>query len=144
MNLQNCLTIFALWKRNSYTSVKSSRSKQSRIQNIRAVGCCQNNNIGLAIKAIHFHQNLVQSLLAFIMTATHTRATLTTHGINLINKDNAWSIFLSLRKQISHSTSTNTNKHFHKFRTGDREEWHASLTGNSTSQHSLARTWITD
>src|SRR5699024_924179 len=40
------------------------------------------------------------------MASTKTRSTLTTHCVNLINKDNTWRVLLRILKQISYTRST--------------------------------------
>src|ERR1700722_2628250 len=78
------------------------------------------------------------------MTTTHTTTSASTNGVYFIDKDNTWSIFLSLGKQVSDSAGTNTDKHFNEFRTGNAKERHISLTSNRSRQHSFAGTWWTD
>src|SRR5699024_6626130 len=62
------------------------------------------------------------------MASTKTRSTLTTHCVNLINKDNTWRVLLRILKQISYTRSTNTNEHFHKVCTTDCNERCSSFT----------------
>ena len=48
--------------------------------------------------------------------------------VNLINKDNTGSLFLSLGKQVSDFGSAHTHKHFHEFGTGHGEKGHISFS----------------
>ena len=78
------------------------------------------------------------------MTTPHTSAAMTANSINLIDKDNAGSIFLALHNQITNPTGANANKHFDEVRSGDRKEWYASFTGDGSAQQSFTSTWSTD
>ena len=56
--------------------VKPSRTQQRRVQNIRPVRRSQNDHTLRPTEAVHFHQQLVQGLLFFIMAAAQAGATL--------------------------------------------------------------------
>ncbi|MOA22696.1 hypothetical protein D3C78_1432720 [compost metagenome] len=68
------------------------------------------------------------------MPAAKTCATLTTHCINLINKNNTWSFLLRIFEQITHTGCTDTDKHLNEVRTGNRKERNACLTSYRTSE----------
>ena len=81
----------------TYLSVKATRSQQSSIKHIRSVGGCQHNDTGVALKAVHLCQQLVDGLLPLIIASTHASTSLSAHSINLINEDNAWCLGLCLQ-----------------------------------------------
>ena len=82
-----------------YLTIKSARSQQSSIQNIRSVGGSQDNDSCVALKAIHLCQQLVDGLLTLIIATTHASTTLSANSINLINEDNARRLSLCLQQQ---------------------------------------------
>ena len=100
MNLQNCFTACKIRKLNRNTTVKTARTGKRRVKGFRTVGCCQNDNAVVALKAIHLCQQLVQCLLTFIIAANLT-VTFFTNGINFINEYNTWCFFLRLLKKIT-------------------------------------------
>ena len=63
---------------------------------------------------------------------------MTTDGIDLINEDNARSVFLALLEQITHAARANAYEHFDEVRTGDREERHISFAGDGARKQRLA------
>lgn len=142
MNLENFLTAFQIRKLYRNTSVKTSGTKQSRIKGIRAVGCSQDYNTLGAVKAIHFGKQLVQGLLTLIISACEASAvTLLTDGIDLVNEYDTGSLLIGLLKQVTNLGSTHTNKHFHKFRTGDGEERDLCFSCNCLGKQGLTGTW---
>ena len=130
MNLENLFTALYVGKTDTNFPIKSTGTKQRRIQNIRAVRCRDNDDPFLRIKTIHLNKKRVQSLLALIMTTAHTVPTVTTYRINLIDKNKAGSTFPTLLKHVTHTGSTNTYKHFNKIRSTDRKEGYLRFTGN--------------
>src|SRR5262245_18740617 len=88
---------------NNYLTIESARTKQSRVEHVGTVGCGNDNYIRVGFKAVHFYQNLVERLLAFIVSSTQARTALATDRVYFINEDNARRILLGLLKQIAHA-----------------------------------------
>ena len=114
MNFQNSFAIFALWQADRHVPVKAAWPEQCRIKHISPVGRRDYNHIGVSLEAVHLYQNLIQCLLALIMTAAHTAAAFAPDGVNLINKNNRWRVFLGLLEKVAHTAGANANKHFNK------------------------------
>ena len=134
MYLQDLLATFYIGAIHRYLTVKTARTQQSRVQNIRTVGSRQNNNAFVAVETIHFHQQLIQRLFPLIMAAAHASAALTAYGIDFIDKDDTGRIFLGLFKQIADTGSPHAHKHFHKVGPADAEERHTGLSGYRPGQ----------
>jgi hypothetical protein len=94
---------YTLWQTNHHTAVKTPRAKQRWVQHIGSVGSGKHYDVLPLFEPIHFYQNLVECLFAFIMTTTHTTAASATNGVNFIHKYYARCIFLCLRKQVTHA-----------------------------------------
>ena len=84
-------------------SVETSGTQQSRVKDIAAV-CRRHYDNGVVLgKAVHFNKELVQGLLALVMTAAETRASLTSYCVDLINEDDRRSFLLRLLEQVAHT-----------------------------------------
>ena len=93
---------------------QKKEAEESRIEDIRSV-CCRNNyNAFHSVKSIHFHKQLVESLFTLIIPSSHSSTSTPTYGIYFVYEYYARSVLSSLLKHVSHSTGTNTNKHFHE------------------------------
>src|SRR5581483_1789241 len=103
VNLQNAFTTAHVWTRDDDTSIKSTGSKQRRIQNVRTVRRSDQDNAIVRFKAIHFDEQLIKSLFALIVTTAQARAAMTTDGVNLIDEDDAGRILLALLEQVAHA-----------------------------------------
>src|SRR5699024_5911513 len=86
------------------------------------------------------HQQLVERLLTLIMSAASARATLPSHGINLIDEDNTRTVFLRLLKQVTHARGTNADEHFHEVGAGDGIKRYAGLTRNGAGKQGFTST----
>ena len=112
---------------------------QCGVKGLRTVRCRQDDDTRIALKAIHFREQLVQGLLPFVVSAVAgTCASLLTDCIDLIDEDDAGCLLLGLLEQVTDLGSAHADEHLHEFRSGHREERYICLTGNRLCQHGLA------
>ena len=76
MHFQDEFTATNIGQRYDYLAIKSARSQQRRIQNVRPVGGCDNDDAFGAFETIHLNQHLIQGLLTLIVPTTETSATM--------------------------------------------------------------------
>ena len=128
MNLQDLFSSLQIRQFHRDSPVKTSRTKEGRIQGIRTVGRCQDDNTFRTVKSIHLGQQLVQCLLSLIVAAD-IAVTLFTDRINLIDKYDTRCFFVRLFEQVTHFCGTHTYEHLHELRSGDGEKRYVCLTG---------------
>merc|ERR1719199_1410500 len=119
-------------------SIEAARPQERRVEDVSAVGRGDHDDSGVALEAIHLGEDLVESLLALVVAAALSTATLAAHSIDLVDEDDARSVLLGLSEEIAHARSANSNKHLHELGAGHREEGHSGLARNSTSEERLA------
>ncbi len=122
-----------------HAAVKAPRPQQRGIQHVRPVGGRHQDHAVIRFKAVHLHQQLVQRLLALIVSAAQSGAAMTPHRVNFIDEDDAGSILLALLKQVADAACAHAHKHLHKVRARNREERHIGLAGHCTRKQRLAR-----
>ena len=54
---------------NDYAAIEAAGPQQRRIEHVRAVGSGHQDHAFVRFEAVHFHQQLVQGLLALIVAA---------------------------------------------------------------------------
>ena len=86
---------------------------------------------------VHLHQQLVEGLLAFVVTATQTGAALTTDGIDLIDENDARRVLLGLLEQIANPGCADADEHLDEVRAGDGEKGHPGLACDGAGQQRL-------
>ena len=123
---------------NRDLAVEPPRTQQRRIEDVRPVGGGDQDHAAAYVEPVHLDQQLVEGLLAFVVAAAHTGATVPTHGIDLVNEDDCGRILLSLLEQIADPGGADTDEHLHEVRAGDRIERHSSLAGDGSRQQRLA------
>ena len=138
MNLEDGLTLVQARQINVDFTVETTGTEQGTIQHINTVGSCKDDDTTVGTEAVHLCKEGIQGILTFIVTA-HGRvlAAGTTHGINLIDEDNAWRLFLSLSEEVANTGCTDTHKHFNEVGTAHREEWYTCFTSYSLCQERL-------
>ena len=77
---------------------------------------------------------MVEGLLALVVTAAISAATVTANGIDLVDKDNARGLPLGLLKHIAHPRRAHTDKHLDKVGARNGEKWHFGLARDRLSQ----------
>ena len=140
VDLQDLLAALEVGQLHGHPAVKAAGAGQGRVKGFGSVGGGQNDDTGVALKTVHFGQQLVQGLLALIVAAVLAAAALLANGIDLINKHNAGRFLLGLLEQVAHLGGTHAHEHLHELGAGDGEEGHVGLTGHSLGQHGLAGT----
>ena len=138
MNLEDFLPALQVRQLHRHPAVKASGTGQGGVKGFRAVGSCQNDDAGVALKAVHLGEQLVQGLLPFVVAAHAAGVSFLADGIDLVYEHDAGSFFFCLLKQIAHLGSTHAHEHLHKFGAGHGEEGHVCFACNSLCQHGLA------
>ena len=134
MHFQNLFATADIRQTDHNLTVKAAWTQQRRVKNVRTVGCRDNDDTFVTLEAVHLNQHLVQRLLTFIVTTAQASATLTAHGVDFIDKDDARSRFLGLFKHVAHAGCTHTDEHFNEVRTGNRKERHLCFTRDGFCQ----------
>merc|ERR1719387_3345407 len=90
-----------------HSTVESTRSQESIVQNISSVGGGDDNNPGVPREAVHLREDLVQRLFPFVVGSEATaRRALAANGVDLINKNDARRVLLRVGEERADSGST--------------------------------------
>ena len=111
--------------------VESARSQKRRVQYVRTVRRCQDDDAGVLRESIHLDKQLVERLLTFVMAAAKSGATFPSYRIDLIDEDDARRVLLRLLEQVTDTGCADTDEHLHEVRTADRKERNTSFAGRS-------------
>ena len=120
-------------------AVKAAGAQQRRVEDVGAVGGGNEDDALGLLEAVHLDQQLVQGLLALVVTAAEARAALAAHRVDLVDEDDGGRLRLGLLKEVAHAARAHAHEHLHKVGARDREERHARLAGNGLGKQRLAR-----
>ncbi len=121
-------------------AVEASGAQQRRIEDVGPVGGRDHDDVVLRLEAIHLNEQLVERLLALVVSAAESRAAVAAHGVDLVHEDDAGRVLLGLLEQIAHARGAHADEHLHEVRPRDREERHARLAGDRACEQRLAGT----
>ena len=124
---------------HGHATVKAAGTQQCRVENVRAVGCGNENDGRVVLEAVHLYQQLVQGLLALVVATSQAGSALTSHGVDLVDEDDAGRGCLGLLEEVAHAACSHAHEHLHEVRAGYREERHARLASHGLGKQRLAR-----
>ena len=130
MDLEDRLSALDVGQIDVDLPVKTSGTEQRTVQNIRTVGCRHYNDAFVGLEAVHLHEDLVERLFPFVVTAPKSRPSLTADRVDFVDKDDTGLIAFCHIKQVAHTRGTDTDIHFHEVRAADGEERNARFSGN--------------
>ena len=144
MHFQDIFPALEVGQLYGHAAVKAAGPRQSGIQRFGTVCRGQNDHADVLLKAVHLCEQLVQCLLALIISAQRRAVSLLADRVDLVDKHNTGSFFLGLLEQVAHLGGTHADKHLHKFRSGHGEEGHVGFAGNCLGKHCLTRSGRAD
>ena len=119
-------------------TVEAAGAQQGGIEDVGAVGGGHDDDAQVGFKAVHFHEHLVERLLAFIVAAAQARAALAADGVDLVDEDDAGGVFLGVFKHVAHAGRAHADKHFHEVGAADAEKGHFGFAGDGFGQQGFA------
>ncbi len=122
--------------------VEPAGPQQRRVEHVGPVGGRDQDHTAADVEAVHLDQQLVQGLLALVVTTAEARTTVPADGVDLVDEHDRRGVRLGLLEQVADPGGTDTDEHLDEVRTGDRVERHAGLTGDRTGQQGLTGTGL--
>ena len=138
VHAQDLLAAAHVRQRHDDLAVEAARAQQRRIEHIRTVRGGDDDDALVAFEAVHLDQQLVQRLLALVVTAAEARAAMAADGVDLVDEDDAGRVLLRLLEHVAHARGADADEHLDEVGAGDREERHLGLARDGARQQSLA------
>src|SRR6185437_12200665 len=118
--------------------VEAARTQQRRVENVRPVGGADHNDVLVDREAVHLDQQLVQRLLALVVTAADSGTAMAADRVELVDEDDAGCRLLGLLEQVAYTAGADTDEHLDEVGAGDREERDPCLAGDRAGEQRLA------
>src|SRR6185312_7303622 len=129
---------FAVRSVDDDLTVEAAGPQQRRVEDVGSVGGGDQDDVVLHLEAVHLDQELVQRLLALVVTAAHAGATMAADGVDLVHEDDAGRVLLRLLEEVADTAGADADEHLDEVRAGDREERHPGLAGDGAGEQGLA------
>ena len=123
-------------------AVEAAGAQQRGVEDVGAVGRRDEDDVGLDVEAVHLDEQLVEGLLALVVTAADAGAAVATDGVDLVDEDDGRGVGLGLLEEVADAARADTDEHLDEVRAGDRVERHAGLTRDGAGQQRLAGTGL--
>ncbi len=120
-------------------AIEAARAQQRRIEHVGAVGGRDEDDALVRLEAVHLDEQLVQRLLALVVTAAEAGAAMAADGVDLVDEDDAGRVLLALLEEIADARRADADEHLDEVGAADREERHVRFAGHRARQQRLAR-----
>ena len=138
MNGEDAFAALHIGSGHNHAPVKAAGAEQRRIQDVGPVGRRNQDDAFVGFESVHFHKQLVEGLLALVMSSAEARSAMPPNRIDFIYKDDARRVFLPLFKQIANPRCAHADEHFHEIRSTDREKRHIGFARDRSRQKGLS------
>ena len=118
--------------------VEAARTEQRRIEDVGPVRRGDEDDVVLHLEAVHLDEQLVERLLALVVTAAEAGAAMAADRVDLVHEDDARRRLLRLLEEVADARRADADEHLDEVGAGDREERHARLAGDRAREQRLA------
>ena len=139
MHLQHCTAARQVGVGHRDLAVEAAGPQQRRIEDVGPVGGRDEDDAGARVEPVHFDQQLVQRLLAFVVTAAEAGAALAAHRVDLVDENDARVVLLGLLEQVAHPRRADADEHLDEVGAGDREKRNSGFPRHRAGQQRLTR-----
>eukprot|EP01136_Pigoraptor_vietnamica_P033036 Opistho-1_new@95548 len=137
MDLKDLDAAFDIGARHLDLAVEAARTQQRRIEHVGAVGRGDDDDAFIGIEPVHLDQQLVQRLLALVIAAAETGATMATDRIDFVDEDDAGGTLLGLLEHVAHAARAHAHEHLDEVGARDGEERHVGFARDGARQQRL-------
>ncbi len=123
-------------------AVEAARAQQRRVEDVGPVGGGDEDDAAAHVEAVHLDEELVEGLLALVVTAAHAGAAVATDGVDLVDEHDGRGVLLGLLEQVADPAGADADEHLDEVGAGDRVERDAGLAGDRAGQQRLAGTGL--
>ena len=119
-------------------AIEPAGPEQRGIEHVGTVRGRDEDDPFVRLEPVHLDEQLVQRLLALVVTAAEARAAMTADRIDLVDEHDARSVLLALLEQVAHARRADADEHLDEVRSADREERHVRFARDGAREQRLA------
>ena len=82
-------------------AIEAARAQQRRVEHVGTVGCGDEDDAFVRLEAVHLDEQLIQRLLALVVTAAQAGAAMTADRVDFVDEDDAGRVLLALLEQVA-------------------------------------------
>src|SRR5206468_8435382 len=115
-------------------AVEATGAQDGGVEDVGAVGRRDDDDAFVRLEAVHLDEELVEGLLALVVTAAEACAAVTTDSVDLVDEDDAGRVLLALLEQVAHAAGADADEHLDEVGAGDAEERNTCLAGDGARE----------
>ena len=119
-------------------TIEAAGAEKSGVENVGAVGRGDEDDTVVGLEAVHLDEELVEGLLALVVSAAEACATVTTDCVDFVDEDDAGGVLLALLEEVADAGCADADEHFDEVRTGDGEEGNVGFARYCAGEEGLA------
>lgn len=144
VDVEDFETAVEVWEVDDDLAVEAAWSEEGCVEDIWAVGGCDDDDAFVRVEAVHFDEEGVEGLFTFVVTAAEACAALSADGVDFVDEEDARGIFSALFEHIADAGGADADEHFYEVRARDGEERDISFTCYGSGEEGFTGTWSAD
>ena len=123
---------------HDHAAVKTARTQERLVEDLRAVGCRQDEQSAGSIETVHLSQKLIECLLALVIAAAVTAVAVFADRVDLIDKNDTGRVLFRLLEKVADTGRADADEHLDELRSRKGEERALRLARNGLRKERLA------
>ena len=123
---------------DDHAAVEAAGAQQRGIEHVGAVGGGDEDDAVVGLEAVHLDEQLVEGLLALVVSAAEAGAAMAADGVDFVDEDDAGGVLLALLEEVADAACADADEHLDEVGAGDGEERHVGFAGDGAGQQGLA------
>jgi hypothetical protein len=103
VHAEDLLTALHVRARHHHLTVEAAGAQQRRVEHVGPVGGGDQDHALVGLEAVHLDEQLVEGLLALVVSAAEAGAAVTADRVDLVHEDDAGRVLLALLEEVAHA-----------------------------------------
>ena len=138
VDLQDLLAALDVGQVDDDLAVEAAGPQQRRVEHVGPVGGGDDDDLVVALEAVHLDEDGVEGLLALVVAAAEAGAAARPTASISSRKMMQGDVLLGLLEEVAHARGADADEHLDEVRAADAEEGHVGLAGDGLGQERLA------
>jgi hypothetical protein len=100
---------------NGDVAIESSGAEQCGVEHVVPICGSEYDDSFALLETIHFAEDLIESLFAFVVSAANAGSAYATYGIDFVDEDDAGGGFASSFEEVANAGGSDADKHLDEF-----------------------------
>src|SRR3989344_334474 len=134
MHLEDFFAVHAVGQVYHHAAIEAAGAQKRGVEHVGSVGCGHYDDFLIGLEAVHFNEDLIERLFAFVVAATDARTAHAPHCIYFVNENNRGRRFLCGQEEVAHARSADADEHLDELGARDGKERHTGFAGDRASK----------